>query len=66
LKWLTVVDEFTHECLSMEWFRNRIDAKIVIDQFLLSPWGSMSRAADGAQALKCLEHEWFPAIITDL
>ena len=33
MKWLTVVDEFTHECLSMEWFRNRIDAKITIEQF---------------------------------
>jgi hypothetical protein len=49
LKCLTVVDEFTHECLaidvagsirsgrvievSMEWLRNRIDAKIVIGQF---------------------------------
>ena len=24
---------FRDECLSMEWFRNRIDAKIVIEQF---------------------------------
>ena len=25
--------KFRDECLSMEWFRNRIDAKIVIEQF---------------------------------
>ena len=25
--------KFRDECLSMEWFRNRVDAKIVIEQF---------------------------------
>jgi hypothetical protein len=27
------VGKFRDECLSMEWFRNRVDAKIVIEQF---------------------------------
>ena len=30
LKCLTVVDEYTRECLAMEWFRNRLEAKVII------------------------------------
>ena len=29
----SINDKFRDECLSMEWFRNRIDAKIVIEQY---------------------------------
>ena len=29
----SINDKFRDECLSMEWFRNRIDAKIVIEDF---------------------------------
>ena len=30
---LTVVDEYTRECLSMRWFKNRIDAKFLVEEF---------------------------------
>lgn len=32
-KCLTVVDKYTRECLSMEWFRSRAEAKVVIEQW---------------------------------
>ena len=35
-------DKFRDECLSMHWFKNRIDAKILIEDFLrqfrIRPW----------------------------
>ena len=52
LKCLTVVDEYTNEsfngkfhdeCLSMEWFRNRIEAKLVILDFNLTTGAVFSR-----------------------
>jgi putative transposase len=33
LKCVTVIEEYTRECLAMEWFRNRIEAKIVIEDW---------------------------------
>ena len=33
LKCLTIVDEFTRECLAIEWFRNRMEATIGIERW---------------------------------
>lgn len=38
----------------------------VMSDLLRSRGFDVRRACDGAQALKLLEHEWFPVIITDL
>lgn len=33
IKSLTVIDEFTRECLSLEWLRSRVEARVIIEQW---------------------------------
>jgi transposase InsO family protein len=51
--------KFRDECLSMEWFRNRIDAKIVIEQFRRQlqrgPTALESRPADAGRVQTATE-----------